>query len=220
MAVGAFRIIQGFWNLGDEPIESYFVRDMETLPEAQQLLLQGKEGNGMFRIVNSEQVTVFSGQNTEDHADYSDPRIEGLAFFRALEVGGHSDYRREITDVVIPWHDPFQQAVHDSRILQTKIVTMSQGAVDQKMVVGNHYHVNDRHELFVVRGPEDRAVFTFTYALPNSDVVGELEMRNGDACYIPPGITHAFTALASGATLVGFSNLAYDSDDDVVDKIA
>jgi len=99
---------------------------------------------------------------------------------------------------------------------------MSKEAVDAKLAVGNHYHTlqSNRHELFVAAGPEGVALFCMRFALP-ADVytLGEAWLRNGDACLILPGAAHAFIAITEGATLVGLSNLAYNSADDVPCKL-
>ena len=148
-----------------------------------------------------------------------DAQTKGVELFRAIALGGHGDRRRVITDVIIPFHRGFAEAVNASQMLQTKIIVVSETAVNAKMVLGNHYHINGRHELFVVRGESAEEIFLFCYISANSTEVEKVFMRNGDACYVPPGITHAFVPLADDAVLFCWSNLPFSDADDVKHEI-
>lgn len=145
-----------------------------------------------------------------------------VLFLQAEEVGGHEDQRRKITDVVIRFPEAFASAVAQTGLLQTKTVAMTSEAVKNGLVVGNHYHTpeSNRHELFVATGPEGELLFKFAYVSGAADATAEeIVMARGDACYVPPGITHAFVPLVDGAELVGYSNQAYCAEHDVPHKI-
>lgn len=131
-----------------------------------------------------------------------------------IEVGRHNDARREITDFVLP-----KDLVLPFPIRQVKIVSMHAEAAQYGLVVGNHYHPagTGRYEFFIATGP-DGDLFEARYRI-RPEKNSEFTMRRGDACLIPPELSHAFKPLQAGATLIGLSNLAYDSAHDVSDVL-
>ena len=125
-----------------------------------------------------------------------------------------SDPRRTIYDVTFPQEVPFA-------VVQIKDVVFTDKAVEEAWGVGNHYHSpeSNRWELFVALGDSGVPLFRFRYRQAGEKEFQETEMKAGDACLIPPGNSHAFVALLSGATLRGISNLAYNAAHDVPDKL-
>jgi len=102
------------------------------------------------------------------------------------------------------------------KLRQIKIVSFKTG--NQKPV-GQHRHKiirgrAGRQEIFLVFGK-----VTFRWRDESGDQIQEREMNTGDGCVIPPGASHSFLALSEGAVLLGFSNLPYNSADDVPDKL-
>jgi len=139
--------------------------------------------------------------------------------FFQVEIGGHDDNRRTITDIVFP--DGFQWPF---RIQQIKVLDFKSEAATQRLPVGNHYHkiASGRRELFVAVGPADTDLFILhrRYRTRKGSIETDQTMRVGDACYIPPNVTHTFVPLNPNAKLWGFSNTKYDAKHDVLDKLA
>ena len=132
-----------------------------------------------------------------------------IKLFRAV-INGHLDQRRTITDAVLPSKTPFV-------VRQIKQIVFTQQAVDRQTPIGNHFHTleSKRYEFFVVMAGKCR----FIYRNPKNDPQ-EVIMNKGDACLIPPGCTHTFIALENDATLWGLSNMAYEDEHSIPDKLA
>lgn len=130
-----------------------------------------------------------------------------------------SDNRRTIQEAVLEggFKLPFT-------VKHFKILTLSQEAIDRGLAVGNHYHDNKsgRHEFFVILGGRSEKkhspVCKFRYREPGG-AVQETELMMGDACFVPVGWSHAFLPLKSGLQILGISNTAYSSKDDVPDQL-
>lgn len=137
-----------------------------------------------------------------------------LQFFH-LERSGHADERRSIIDVTFPGgiEIPFS-------IVHAKIIFLSQAAVDNGLSLGNHFHTTDsnRIEFFIAVGEEDVPLFRIRAKRGGEELVEKI-MKNGDACLVPPGVTHAFLPLRAGVQLWCYSNTAYNPEHDVPDQL-
>jgi len=124
-----------------------------------------------------------------------------------------ADERREIDDFTFANKIPID-------VRQVKVITMSGKAVTEGTPVGNHYHTveSGRWELFLVIGKGEEPLFKLRTRDPSGEIE-EREMKPGDFCIIPPGRSHSFVGLKSGAQMIGVSNQAYDSEHDVEDKL-
>ncbi len=136
--------------------------------------------------------------------------------FMKLNLGCHTDERRAIIDFCLPegFELPFT-------LRQTKVVKLTQKAVESGLAVGNHYHTNEsgRQEFFVAVGEPGVPLFKVSWREARKEVPFVDLMYAGDACHIPTGVSHAFVGLRPGVELWGFSNLPYDSAHDVPDKL-
>ena len=141
-------------------------------------------------------------------------RQTSLVLLFKCEAGGHTDHRRQISDIVLPpnLRIPFT-------VRQIKIVAMKEEAVRNGLAAGNHYHTvkSNRHELFIAAGPADKVLFRARVRV--NELLQDFELRNGDGCLILPTVSHAFIPDADGAVLYGLSNLPYDETHDVPDKL-
>lgn len=126
----------------------------------------------------------------------------------------NTDERRKIEDITLP-----ESVSIPFKIRQIKLITISDKAVKEKMVLGNHYHTSNRWEFFMVIGELDVFLFKLKFRNSPEDEIQEKELKANDAILVPPGCTHSFLPFRSGVKLLGISNLAYDSDHDVNDKI-
>lgn len=128
----------------------------------------------------------------------------------------NSDSRRSLSEIVFLDQFPLMFPVG-----QVKVITFTDDAVRYRQTVGNHYHTieSGRHEVFVAVGPANVELIRFRYRDGTAGPVKEVMMKNGDACLIPPGHSHAFTPLAPEVALWGLSNIPYDSAHDVKDVL-
>jgi len=131
-----------------------------------------------------------------------------------VEMTGNVDERRTITGFVLPesMKIPFEPR-HFKRIRP------SEKGVEEEMVLeGNHYHIKDRWELFVVIGPPEKYLFVLKRK-EGGKIREDYWMMAGDGCIIPPGISHAFISLNKEAELWVISNLPYSPDQSVPDRL-
>lgn len=138
----------------------------------------------------------------------------GIEFFKT-EVFEVADNRRVIDDITLP-----EELELPFKIGQLKTVELSDEAIIQGLAVGNHYHTEEsgRWELYVVVGPEGVPLFKVRFRELGQEIQ-EREMMAGDACIIPPTYSHAFIGLEPGVKLWGISNLRYNPNHDVSDKL-
>ncbi|MCK4818279.1 hypothetical protein KA005_21090 [bacterium] len=138
----------------------------------------------------------------------------GIKFYK-VHVFESIDPRRLITDVTLP-----ENVEIPFGLTQFKTITLSDKAVEEKSVVGNHYHTEEsnRWEFFVAVGKENIPLFKFRFR-EQGGKIQEKEMEKGDACLIPPTISHSFLPLVKGVQIFGIANLKYDSEHDVTDKL-
>jgi dTDP-4-dehydrorhamnose 3,5-epimerase-like enzyme len=136
--------------------------------------------------------------------------------FSNITVGGHTDPRRTIVDIVFPEGFAFPFPV-----VQMKTVRLSEEAITGGLVVGNHYHpvASRRQELFVAVGPKEQPLFKFRYREEVGGEVKERVLSAGDTCLVVPPCTHSFIGLVHGAELWVLSNKSYDDADTVSDKL-
>jgi dTDP-4-dehydrorhamnose 3,5-epimerase-like enzyme len=127
-----------------------------------------------------------------------------------VEVGGHSDQRRTIADIILP-PLPFS-------VVQVKVIDFTVQSVMERLAVGNHYHTkkSERAEFFVATGPVGKSLFMFAHLENGGDGNRQIvQMQHGDACLVLPESVHAFVPLVADAVLWGFSNKPYDPSHDV-----
>lgn len=138
---------------------------------------------------------------------------KGRVVFVIVDVFFHDDpARRLLTDITLPEELPFFPR-------QIKVLDFHDGGVREGRPVGNHWHPKEgcRTEFFVAVGKEDRPLFRFVWK--ESGQLKETEMRCGDACLIPPGVSHAFVPMLEGAQLWGYSNIKHNPQNDIPDVV-
>ena len=115
------------------------------------------------------------------------------------------DVRRIITGVVGDFEFPFP-------LRQIKLVEMTENAVREGFVVGNHRHVSasGQWEVVLVLGSSDTPMFRFRYKNRGSKIY-ERVLHGGDMAIVPPGCTLAFLPLCSGARLLEISDQEYNA---------
>ncbi|MFH0806304.1 MAG: hypothetical protein V1885_01090 [Candidatus Brennerbacteria bacterium] len=136
--------------------------------------------------------------------------------FSNISVGGHTDPRRSIVDIIFP-----EGFVFPFPVVQVKTVRLSEEAITGGLVVENHYHsvASRRQELFVAVGPKGTPLFKFRYREEVGGEVKRCALSAGDTCLVIPPCTHSFIGLIRGAELWVFSNKSYDDADTVSDKL-
>jgi len=139
---------------------------------------------------------------------------QGLDRVRVLKsnVFDDSDSRRTITDYTFP------RGINTD-LGQVKVIRCRRTGDNDAL--GNHYHTvkSGRWEYFMVgAGEYVDIIFTLKYRTGEGEIT-EVELMKGDTVIIPPGWSHTFIPRQEGATLLGVSNLPYDPDDDVEDKL-
>lgn len=128
----------------------------------------------------------------------------------------HVDKRRRIDNAVLK-----ESVQIPFSLRHFELINLFQEAADQGLAVGNHYHIEEsgKYEFFVILGESSKSpAFKFRFRKPGQKTQ-EVEMRVGDACFIPPTWSHAFLPLVSGVNIFGFSNLEYNSKHDIADKL-
>jgi quercetin dioxygenase-like cupin family protein len=138
--------------------------------------------------------------------------------------GNHIDIRRIIDETVLE-----TGFLPSFPIKQVKVITFPKEAVEQKAVIGNHYHPQEsgRQEFYVIIGkPSEEEeknslpAFVFKFRKAGDQEFQEVVLNVGDACFIPPGYSHAFQPLRNQLCLIGVSNKSFSQEDDVPDKLS
>lgn len=136
-----------------------------------------------------------------------------IKFYKVKNLSDDTEIRT-LSDFYLPKNIklPF-----DARLF--RVIQPTNLAIRNKLVLGNHYHPkkSGRWEFFVIAGKSKVNLFKFRYKLDGK--IKEKYLKNGDAILMPQDLSHAFLPLIKDITLFELSNIPYNRNQSVIDKL-